>query len=465
MIEGTLGLAAFLSLGLLAGTAAAAAKPATGWVVAWVGSAHGPYPSGNDLAQPDLKLVFPAPAAGARNQSFRMIVKPEIWGSQTRVRLSNAFGSKPVSFADVFVGLHQGSSAVVAGTNCPVTFAGKKTVTIAAGESIWSDPVELSFAARTAPELLSGRKLAVSFHVPGASGPMTWHAKALQTSYVTAPAAGSKSAVETESAFPFSTTSWYFLDALEMRGPAGAFAVVAFGDSITDGTNSTLNGDDRWPDVLARRLRAVHGNRVSVVNAGIGGNQVVGPKVYSLTTPVSGGPSAIARLERDVLSLSGVSAVIWLEGINDFNRTTAAAVKDVQAGFTEGVARMRAKLPGLRVIGATVVSALGAVEDADTYGHPEQERDRQALNRFIRTSGIFDGVADFDVAVLDPKTGKLQPAYIHDTTTGGAGDGLHPNRLGYAAMAMAIDLDLLKPAAAPKPTPTPTAGAVPGPGK
>jgi lysophospholipase L1-like esterase len=446
MIEGTLGLAAFLSLGLLAGTAAAAAKPATGWVVAWVGSAHGPYPAGNDLAQPDLKLVFPAPAAGARNQSFRMIVKPQIWGCQTRVRLSNAFGTQPVTFADVFVGLHQGSSAVVAGTNTPVAFSGKKAVTVAPGQSVWSDPVELAFACKAAPELLVGRKLAVSFHVPGKSGPMTWHAKALQTSYVSAPEAGSKSAGEAEAAFPFSTTSWYFLDALEMRVPAGAFAVVALGDSITDGTNSTLNGDDRWPDVLARRLQAIHGNRVSVVNAGIGGNQVVGPKTYSLANPSSGGPSALARVERDVLTLSGVSAVIWLEGINDFNRTTAALAKEVQAGFTEGVARMRAKIPGLRVIGATVVSALGTVEDKDTYGHPEQEQSRQALNRFIRTSGIFDGVADFDAAVLDPKTGKLQPRYIHDTTIGGAGDGLHPNRLGYMAMAMSIDLELLKPA-------------------
>lgn len=441
-------LVAGIVMGLMTGSSQAAEQTPAGWVVAWVGSAHGPYPSGNELAQPDLKLAFPAPATGARDQSFRMIVKPAIWGSHTRLRFSNAFGRKPVTFADVFVGLHQGSSAVVAGTNRPVAFAGKKAVTVPAGESVWSDPVELSFAApslasRAGSELLSGRKLAVSFHVPGQSGPMTWHAKALQTSYVTPPAAGSKGAVETEAAFPFSTTAWYFLDALDMRMPAGAFAVVAFGDSITDGTNSTLNGDDRWPDVLARRLHAVHGNRVSVVNAGIGGNQVVGPKVYSLANPSSGGPSALARLERDVLSLSGVGAVIWLEGINDFNRTTAAPVKDVQAGFTEGVARMRARIPGVRVIGATVVTARGAVSDADTYGHPEQERDRQALNRFIRTSGTFDGVADFDAAVLDRKTGKLQPAFIHDTTTGGAGDGLHPNRLGYLAMGMAIDLELL----------------------
>lgn len=427
-------------------------KTSPGWVVAWVGSAHGPYPSGNELAQPEMKRAFPAPATGAQDQSFRMIVKPGIWGDQARLRLSNAFGSQPVVFVDVFVGLHQGSSAVVAGSNRPVTFAGKKAVAVAPGQSVWSDPVDLRFAAGAGgPQALFGRKLAVSFHVPGQSGPMTWHAKALQTSYVTAPGAGSQSAGEGEAAFPFSTTAWYFLDALEMRAPAGAFAVVALGDSITDGTNSTLNGDDRWPDVLARRLHAVHGNRVAVVNAGIGGNQVVGPKVYSLTSPMSGGPSAVTRLERDVLSLSGVGAVIWLEGINDFNRTTAAPVKDVQAGFTEGVARIRARIPGVRIIGATVLSALGTVTDGDSYGHPEQEQARQALNRFIRTSQIFDGVADFDAATIDPVTGKLKPAFVHDTTVGGPGDGLHPNRLGYLAMGQAIDLQLLLPAAA-KPT-------------
>jgi hypothetical protein len=166
-------LAACISTGLLAGPGRAADLEPSGWVVAWVGSAHGPYPAGNELAQPELKLVFPTAATGADNQSFRMIVKPEIWGSQTRVRLSNAFGRTPVTFADVFVGLHQGSSAVVAGTSRPIMFAGKKTVTVAPGESAWSDPVELTFASGAAPELLYGRKLAVSFHIPEQSGPMT----------------------------------------------------------------------------------------------------------------------------------------------------------------------------------------------------------------------------------------------------------------------------------------------------
>src|SRR4029077_7176615 len=131
------------------------------------------------------------------------------------------------------------------------------------------------------------------------------------------PGAGAKGHEESEAAFPFATTSWYFLDAVDMLAPAGTRAIVAFGDSITDGTASTLNGDDRWPNALSRRLHAAYGNRVSVVNAGIGGNQGVGPGEYSAAHPFSGGPSARQRLERDVTGLSGVSAVIWLEGIND----------------------------------------------------------------------------------------------------------------------------------------------------
>ena len=150
----------------------------------------------------------------------------------------------------------------------------------------------------------------MSFHVAGESGPMTWHAKALQTSYVSPPGSGSKGASEDEAAFPYGTSSWFFLDAVEMMAPADSFAVVAFGDSITDGTASTMNGDDRWPDVLSRRLHAAYGNRVAVVNAGIGGNQVAGPAQYGAQNPFPGGPSAQMRIDRDVIELSGVSAIM-----------------------------------------------------------------------------------------------------------------------------------------------------------
>jgi lysophospholipase L1-like esterase len=428
---------------LIAGGAQAGKPPH--WVVSWAASVQGPYPVGNGVAQPDLSRVFPAPASGARDQSFRLIVKPAIWGCSARLRFSNAFGKIPVTFDGVHLGLQESGSAVVAGTNRPVTFNRAASVTVAPGEWTWSDPVPLPFVCPPRGPSLAGRKLAVSFHLPGESGPMTWHAKALQTSYVTAPGAGARTAPEGEGAFPFSTTSWFFLDALDMAVPDGQ-AIVAFGDSITDGTNSTLNGDDRWPDVLARRLQAAHGNRFSLVNAGIGGNQVIGPRQYSADRAVNGGPSAVARLERDVLSLSGVSAVIWLEGINDFNSANAATVEAVQAGMTEAVARMRARIPGVRVIGATVTSALGA--STTTSGSVEQDARRKALNEFIRHGRLFDGVADFDQVTVDPATGQLKAEFVPNSTIGGPGDKLHPNRLGLAAMAGAIDLQQLKPVSA-----------------
>jgi lysophospholipase L1-like esterase len=413
------------------------------WVVSWAASAQGPYPIGNPSAQPDQRFAFPSPAAGANDQTFRLIVRPDIWGSRTRLRLTNVFGAKDVTFDDVFVGLQLGGPGLVKGSNRPVTFAGKTGVTVAAGTSVWSDAVELPFAADPNAVTLAGRKLAVSFHVVGESGPMTWHAKALTTSYVSAPGSGSKGRAESEADFPYSTASWFFLDALEMTAPSASFAVVAFGDSITDGTASTMNGDDRWPDVLSRRLRAIHGNRIAVVNAGIGGNQIAGPAEYGAHKPFPGGPSARSRIDRDVLDLSGVGVLIWLEGINDFSKNGNASLETVQNAIKETLARIRARRPDIRILGATVVTALGSSSAA--HGFPEQDEKRKALNGFIRSSGLFDGVVDFDAATLDPASGGLKPQFVPDSTIGGPGDKLHPNRAGYLAMGMAIDLDLMRP--------------------
>src|SRR5215472_8039830 len=379
------------------------------WVVSWVASAHGPYPVGNPSAQPDQRFAFPSAQTGANDQTFRLIVRPDIWGRQARLRLTNMFGAKAVTFDDVFVGLQMGGPGLVKGTNRPVTFGGKTSVTVAPGSAVWSDSVQLGFVRDPAAAELAGRKLAISFHVAGESGPMTWHAKALTTSYVTAAGAGSKGKSDDEAAITYSTAS-------------------------------TMNGDDRWPDVLSRRLHAVHGNRIAVVNAGIGGNQIAGPADYSPQKPFPGGPSAIQRIERDVLELSGVTAMIWLEGINDFSRNGNASVEKAENGMKEVVGRIRARQPQMRVIGATVVTALGSSNAA--HGFPEQDDKRKALNEFIRTSGLFDGVIDFDKATLDPQTGGLKAEFVPESTTGGPGDKLHPNRAGYLAMGMAIDLDL-----------------------
>ena len=434
------GMVAWMALGLAQGAFAQAPN----WVTAWAASVQGPYPSGNASAQPKLSLAFPNPAAGANDQTFRLIVHPDIWGHTARLRLSNVFGAQPVTFDHVFVGEQAIAGNLTAGSNRPVTFGGHDSVTAPPGASLWSDPVALAFVRDPADPALAGRKLAVSFHIAGSSGPMTWHAKALTTSYLTAPGARAASADEGDGAFPFTTASWYFLDAIDVAAPPGTRLVVAFGDSITDGTDSTLNGDDRWPDVLSRRLHASYGARVAVVNAGIGGNRVVGPPAYSAAQPFTGGPSALQRLDRDVLSLSGVSSVIWLEGINDFGKAGEGVTPEaVEAGVKQGVDRMRARLPGVRIIGATLTPDLGSTNPA--HGSPEEDARRRSYNAFVRTTKLFDGVADFDAATLDPATGQLQPAFVPDSTIGGPGDGLHPNRAGYQAMANAIDLGALAP--------------------
>ena len=240
---------------------ATAADP--GWVASWTAALHGPYPSGNAVGQPDLHFAFPEPSAS--DQTFRLIIRPDFLARRVRLRFSNVFGAQKVSFDNVFVGLQESGPSIVRGTNRHVTFAGGQVLNVAPGESVYSDTIDLDFLQNTASWEILGRKLAVSFHVLGERGPMTWHAKAMTTSYVTAPKAGAHSREEGGDAFLYSTTSWYFLDAGEALAPSGTQVVAAFGDSITDGTGSTLNGDDRWPDALARRFAR------RVRNAGCGG--------------------------------------------------------------------------------------------------------------------------------------------------------------------------------------------------
>jgi lysophospholipase L1-like esterase len=434
---------AILSVSLVASQSQ---PPDEKWVASWTASMHGPYPSGNPSAQPVLDFAFESAQVGANDQTMRLIIKPDLWGRVIRLHFANTFGSRPVTFDDVFVGLQGGAASIVLKTNQRVLFGGgKKELVLAAGASAWSDPVTLPFVTHPDDTLLMGRKLAVSLHIVGTTGPMTWHAKALTTSYLTPPRSGSHGAEVDDAAFPFTTTSWFFLDGLDVMAPRETAVIACFGDSITDGTNSTLNGDDRWPDVLSRRLHAKYGNRVSVVNAGIGGNRIVSPATYAIDAPIAGGPSALDRLDRDVLSLSGLSAIVWLEGINDLAQ--GATAEAVIAGMQEVVRRVRAR-GAITMIGATLTSSVGSTT---AHGTPDADARRKAINDFIRTSGTFAGVADFDAATRDDQTGGLRAAFVPNSTIGGPGDHLHPNRAGYQAMANAIDLALLKPAS-PAPT-------------
>jgi lysophospholipase L1-like esterase len=425
---------AILSL-IVAIASPVSAQPGQKWVATWAASVHGPYPAGNPSAQPDLTYAFPDAAQGAVDQSFRLIVKPDLWGDRVRIRLANTFGTHSITFDQIYVGVAATGGNIVKGTNRVVLFSGRASVAIAPGVSTYSDAVDLKLAAGA---LTEGRKLTVSFHVTGPTGPMTWHAKALQTSYLSGHRSGSHTKAEDDAAFPYTTTSWYFLDAVDVMAPASTVVVCAFGDSITDGTLSTLNGDDRWPDVLSRRLHAAYGNRVSVVNAGIGGNRILTPESYPPPQPFPGGPSALQRLERDVFGLSGVSAVVLLEGINDIS--AGASADAIIAGMKELVSRVKAK--GITIVGATITPALTA---AGNSGTPDANTRRQAVNAFIRSGGVFDAVADFDAATVDPKTGTLRAEFVPNSTIGGAGDRLHPNRAGYQAMGSAVELKIFAP--------------------
>jgi lysophospholipase L1-like esterase len=409
------------------------------WATVWSGAAQGPYPTGLASVQPDLSAAFAKPDSGSHEQTFRLIVKPDLWGRQMRFRFSNAFGARPVTFDTAFAGLQMSGAAVVPDTGRPITFGGKPAVTVAPGAEAWSDPVSLPFVHDPVAPLLVGRKLAVTFHIPGDSGPMTWHAQAMTTSYVTAPDAGAIGELEDDSAYPYSTTSWFFLDAVDALAGPETRVVVCLGDGITDGTASTLNDDDRWTDVLSRRLHAVDGVHVAVVNQGMAGNHVLGT---AGDHPAPGGPSATARLDRDVLSLSGVTHVIWLEGTNDLvaGNATPEAVRD---GMQAALERIRARIKGVKIIGATLTSTRGSAIPG--YGTVAVDERRHVLNDMIRKAGLFDAVIDFDAATVDPQTGELRPDFVPPSTAGGSGDKVQLNRPGYLAMGNAVELRLLAP--------------------
>ena len=397
--------------------------------------------------QPDLAFPLPDGSnSGATAQTFRSIVKPDLWGDTIRIRFSNVFGNQALTFDAVTVGLQEYGANLVHGTTTRVTFKGSSSVTIAAGAEVWSDAVRLSWVRDSDDVGLQGRNLAISYSIAGSSGHMTYHSGANQTSFITAPNSGNHTRDASGFAYVFTTTSWFFLTAVDVMASADTVVVCAFGDSITDGTHTTLNINDRWANVLSRRLHNAYGNKVSVVNEAIGGNRVVNPVVANAAS----GPAAVDRLDRDVLGLSGLTHVIWLEGINDLG--AAHLVDDIIAGYKNVVGRLHAK--NIKVYGATMTSALGFNNPAEGWdlinfpaflasgdnGAPI-DANRKIINDFIRTSGLFDGVVDFDEATLDPATGNMKAEFLPNSQfTQLPWDYLHPNHAGYNAMGMSFDI-------------------------
>ncbi|MDQ0791370.1 SGNH/GDSL hydrolase family protein [Streptomyces sp. B3I8] len=359
---------------------------------------------------------------GYAGYTLRNLVRTSVGGDRIRVKLSNALGTRPVLFAHTTVGLQKvpDSAALAPGSLRDLTFDGHRAVTVPAGAEVYSDPVALPVAAAA--------DLFVTTYTPDPSGPVTLHAAGLTTSYYATD--GTDHAGDLGGAgLPSTTQSWHYVTEVDVRpgrpeAATGSGAVVALGDSITDGIASTPGTDRRWPDRLAARLRASHGpaRGFGVLNAGISGNRVLHEGT---------GPSARDRLDRDVLRRAGARTVIVLEGINDIQRIPGEGSADEIVTGLRDIAD-RAHAAGLRVLGGTLIP----FEGWQTYG-PEQEAARETVNTWIRDGGVVDAVVDFDAAVRDPADPhRMRTEYD-------SGDHLHPNDEGLRAMADAVDLDAL----------------------
>jgi lysophospholipase L1-like esterase len=353
-------------------------------------------------------------ATGFTDQTVRNIVHTSVGGSTIRIRISNVFGSSPLVVSDVRVAIRESGAETVPGTTRPVLFRGRKSVTIQPGDREFSDPVKLRVGAET--------DLAVSIYFQQPTGPTTWHPDALSTNYYST--AGDHSADTSAAAYTGTDTSWFFLDGVDVVNPAVKGAVVTFGPSTTDGVGSTSGANERYSDDLARRLLALpKGQQMSVLNAGISGNEL-------LADGGTNGQSALHRFLRDAVEQTGVKAIIIWEGTNDIGDNPGLPLTDFVDAYEQLIGIAHAH--GIKVIGATLQPDEGA-----GYWTAEGNTLREAVNNWILTSGAFDGTADFSTVLEDPANpAQLLPAYD-------SGDHLHPNDAGYLAIADSISLNLL----------------------
>lgn len=378
------------------------------WVGTWAAS---PVP-----APPKINKTI---TLGAKEITIREIVHLSQGGNTMRVTLTNEFGTGPLTISSAHIAFLAAKDSILPKTDHALTFDGKPTVTIPAGQFLASDPIKL-----TVPIFSD---IVVSLDLPEQKiEKITQHSLAVATTYL---GDGDQTTAEAIKE-PAKIEHWYFLKDIQVNAEKNSFAIVTLGDSITDGAHATIDTNRRWPNVLATRLAANKKTKnVSVLNEAISGNRVLQEGT---------GPAAIDRLDRDVLNAPGAKYVVLLEAINDIGRTAKprlpadpVTTEQLLDAYKQIISRVHAK--GLKIIGATLTPYLPA-----GYSSPEGEKTRQTLNAFIRTPGNFDGVIDFDKATEDPQhPGQFLPAYD-------CGDHLHPNDAGYAAMGAAIDLKLFR---------------------
>ena len=385
------------------------------WVGTWSNALHEP-----DLGVPGLLN------SGFNNQTLRQIVHLSVGGPWVRVRLST-FGASSVVIGAAHIALGA-TASIVTGSDRPLTFGGTPSITIPPGALVVSDPVELSVP--------DGADLAVSLFVPGNTGPATWHFEGRQTSFISPPGDFTASAIRPVSS---TTQARFWLAGVDVVSTKQTGAIVALGESIVDGTQSSLDMNTRWPDQLAHRLLAQPGNRAfGVLNQGLAGNRLLHDSL---------GPNALARFDRDVLAQTGVTHVIVQAGANDIftlNPAEEVTVDQIIQGHRQLIQRAHAK--GLRIFGCTLTPLEGFLLPGTPFPvfTPAKEAKRQLVNAWIRTSGEYDDVIDFDLVLRDPTfPTKILPLYD-------SGDHGHPNDLGYAALANAIDLSLFRDGGAPQ---------------
>jgi lysophospholipase L1-like esterase len=379
------------------------------WVRSWAAA----------LMAPEELDYYPGLARTFHDVTIRQVIVTRLGGETVRVSISNEYGTRPLVIGRAHIARASSGARIDLTTDRELTFSGEHSVSVPAGAALTSDVVAL--------KVLAGNTLAISLYLPQSTegSTSTVHEEGWRTGYVS-PTGDFTS----QASFPVAAElgSYFYLAALDVSAPPAAAAIIALGDSITDGTGATHGADRTWPDNLAKRLNAAGVRNVSIINMGIGGNRLLHAAI---------GPSALARINRDVFAVPGARYLIVLEGINDIAGWPGHPEEDVTAADIEAALREtihRAHLRGLRVLGGTITPTLGCPD----CGGPAGEMTRQAVNTWIRESGSFDGVCDFDRAIRDPlEPRRLRPEFD-------SGDHLHPSDAGYHAMAEVIDLSAFR---------------------